>query len=247
MSNRQFLLGLMTLLSAALVLAFIGRYTTLDLQLADAMFDFGAMRFPWQDHWFFANFLHHTVKALMLGVALAPAAALLVDRFTKHGLLDKRTRSILLLITASALLIPLTISVLKTTSIHHCPWNLERYGGFAPYLRLFDSLPPGVSAGHCFPAGHASSGLWLAAAAVFFLPGRPGRAVAAFLIGIVPGLALGVGQQMRGAHFLTHTLWSAWIAALVILVLARLLIDASPVLDGAPVEPMNAQGDVAPG
>ena len=227
MTNRRFLQGLLVLLCAALALVVLGRYTALDLYLADAVFDFDAMRFPWREQWFLAGFMHHTMKVLMLGVALAPAAALLVDRFGRHALLDKRTRSILLLVTVSALLIPLAIGVLKTTSIHHCPWSLERYGGFAPYLRLFDRLPPGASAGHCFPAGHASSGLWLGSAAAFFLPGRPGRAVAAFLVGILPGLALGVGQQLRGAHFLTHTLWSAWVAAVVILVLARLLIDAS--------------------
>ncbi|MET0962122.1 MAG: phosphatase PAP2 family protein [Noviherbaspirillum sp.] len=246
MRNRQFLQGLLILLCAALALVLIGRYTALDLYLADAMFDFAAMRFPWQEHWFYAGFMHHTMKALMMGVALAPAVALLVDRFTSLTLLDKRTRSILLLVTASALLIPLTISLLKAVSIHHCPWSLARYGGFAPYLRLFDSLPPGVPAGHCFPAGHASSGLWLGSAAAFFLPGRPGKAFAAFLIGILPGLALGLGQQMRGAHFLTHTLWSAWIAALLILVLARLLVDASPAAHGAPAAPTRAQGDAAP-
>jgi membrane-associated PAP2 superfamily phosphatase len=30
-------------------------------------------------------------------------------------------------------------------------------------------------------------------------------------------------QQMRGAHFLTHTLWSAWIACAIVLLLVVLL------------------------
>jgi membrane-associated PAP2 superfamily phosphatase len=28
---------------------------------------------------------------------------------------------------------------------------------------------------------------------------------------------------MRGAHFMTHTLWSMWVAGLIIAILARLL------------------------
>jgi membrane-associated PAP2 superfamily phosphatase len=228
MTNRQFFASLLALLFAAVALAWIGRYTMLDLYLADVMFDFDAMGFPWRDHWFFAQFMHHTMKALMVGVGLVPATALLFDSLTGHALLEKRTRSILLVVAGAAILIPLAISIVKSASIHHCPWNLARYGGFAPYLRLFDSLPPGVSAGRCFPAGHASSALWLASAAAFWLPDRPAKAVTVFFAGMVPGLGLGIGQQMRGAHFLTHTLWSAWIATLIFLVLAKLLIDSSP-------------------
>lgn len=115
--------------------------------------------------------------------------------------------------------------MLKSQSIHHCPWDLQRYGGYAPYLRLFDSLPDGVKAGHCFPAGHASSGLWLAAFFVFWLPSRPRMACFMFMVGLLPGLMLGWVQQLRGAHFLTHTLWSAWIASLLILILARLILS----------------------
>jgi len=30
-------------------------------------------------------------------------------------------------------------------------------------------------------------------------------------------------QQLRGAHFLTHTLWSIWIAVLIVYLLYRIL------------------------
>jgi membrane-associated PAP2 superfamily phosphatase len=126
-------------------------------------------------------------------------------------------------VAASAITVPLAVSLLKSQSIHHCPWDLQRYGGFALYLRLFDKLPAGAVAGHCFPAGHASSGLWLAAFAVFWLPERPRMAAIVFALGLVPGLLMGWMQQMRGAHFLSHTLWSAWIATLVFVLTARFL------------------------
>ena len=227
MTNRQFNLFAAVLLVVALLLIWLGRGTNADLYLADLMFDFGANEFPRRNQWFFADFTHHTMKALMVAVGLVPVAALLVDAFNGRQLLDGRTRRKLAVIVASAVLVPIAISTMKSVSIHHCPWNLTRYGGFAPYLHIFDSLPAGMSAGHCFPAGHASSALWLAAVATFWLPERPAKALVAFAVGLSPGLALGLAQQARGAHFLTHTLWSAWVAVLIVVVLARLIDPGS--------------------
>jgi membrane-associated PAP2 superfamily phosphatase len=31
------------------------------------------------------------------------------------------------------------------------------------------------------------------------------------LIAVLAGLILGLSQQMRGAHFMSHTLWTAWL------------------------------------
>jgi membrane-associated PAP2 superfamily phosphatase len=221
MTNRQLRACVLALLLTALLLVWLGRWTNADLFLADQLFDFGSNTFPHRTEWFFEHFTHHTMKALMLGAALVPAMLLVADGFNRWQLFDSVTRRKLAVVVASAILVPVAISALKTVSIHHCPWNLSRYGGFAPYLRLFDSLPAGVSAGHCFPAGHASSALWLASIAVFWLPGQPLKACAAFAAGLSPGLALGLAQQARGAHFLSHTLWSAWVAALIVVMLAR--------------------------
>jgi membrane-associated PAP2 superfamily phosphatase len=226
MSQRRFLACLALLLGVALVLVVIGRYTELDLVLADYYYDAVAAGFPARDNWFFEFVMHHMAKALMIAVGMVSPLALLADRVLGYTLLSSETRRAMWVVALSSVFIPLAISGTKYLSIHHCPWNLSRYGGFAPYLRIFDALPPGVSAGRCFPAGHASSALWLASVCAFWLPARPLRALGVFLAGLLPGLALGWVQQMRGAHFLTHTLWSLWIAALVILLLSRFILPA---------------------
>lgn len=232
MSQRRFLCGLAVLLCVAAVLIVIGRYTELDLALADHYYDAVAASFPARDAWFFEFLMHRMVKALMIAVGMVPSLALLADWVLGHTLLPGNARRALSVVVLSSLAITLFISLTKHFSIHHCPWDLSRYGGFAPYLRIFDALPEGASAGRCFPAGHASSALWLASVCAFWLPASPRRALAVFLAGLLPGLALGWVQQMRGAHFLTHTLWSAWIAALVILLLARLIMPAAERDDG---------------
>lgn len=224
MTNRHFMLSLLVLLLAAVALVLVGRYTNIDLYLADAMFDFATQAFPWRDHWFFVNVMHHAMKAFMIGMAMVPIVALIADSVLGKTLLEEKTRRSLWVLAVASILVPLTVSIMKSTSMQHCPWSLERYGGYAPYLRIFDRLPTGVSAGHCFPAGHASGGLWIPAIAAYWLPDQPAKALMAFLAGMIPGLALGWAQQMRGAHFLTHTLWAAWIASLIILVLLRIFL-----------------------
>lgn len=232
MSQRHFLACLALLLCMALILVFIGRHTELDLALADHYYDAATGVFPRRKDWFFEFVMHQLAKALMIAVGMVSPLALLADRVLGHTLLSDQTRRAMWVVALSSVAIPVSISITKYLSIHHCPWNLSRYGGFAPYLRIFDALPAGVSAGRCFPAGHASRALWLASACAFWLPARPMRGLGVFVAGLLPGLALGWAQQMRGAHFLTHTLWSLWIAALVILLLTRLFLPV-PRQDGA--------------
>ncbi len=229
MPKQFFRQTLCILLFFALLIIWIGRYTDVDLRLADAMFRPTGQVFPWKDNWFAEVFMHHWVKYCLIIAGVSIVGLLMVDLYRSSKWLDYATRTRLVVVALSFIIVPTVISILKSQSIHHCPWDLQRYGGYAPYLRLFDSLPDGMKGGHCFPAGHASSGLWLAAFFVFWLPGRPGMAYLMFLGGLLPGLMLGWVQQLRGAHFLTHTLWSAWIASFLILILARLILSKGAV------------------
>jgi len=227
MSQRRFLVCLALLSGSALVLILIGRFTELDLMLADHYYDAATAEFPGREDWFLEFVMHRLAKALMIALGMVSPLALLADRVSGYTLLSDDRRRAMWVVALSSVVIPVSISVSKYFSIHHCPWDLSRYGGFAPYLRIFDALPAGVSAGRCLPAGHASSALWLASACAFWLPARPMRGLQVFAAGLLPGLALGWAQQVRGAHFLTHTLWSLWIAALAILLLTRLVLSAA--------------------
>ncbi|MES3022492.1 MAG: hypothetical protein V4857_13010 [Pseudomonadota bacterium] len=66
--------------------------------------------------------------------------------------------------------------------------------------------------------------MWLVSLCVFFLPHRPRAALWMARAALLPGFALGWLQQLRGAHFLTHTLWSMWIACAIASLLYALLV-----------------------
>jgi len=78
-------------------------------------------------------------------------------------------------------------------------------------------------AGHCFPAGHASAAFAYLGGYFVFRRAAPGVARAWFAFALVTGLALGLSQQMRGAHFMSHTLWTAWFCWLTALAIDALV------------------------
>ena len=62
-----------------------------------------------------------------------------------------------------------------------------------------------------FPGGHASSGFALLVGYFIYRTTRPKRAYFFLLAALILGFAMGWAQMMRGAHFLSHTLWTGWI------------------------------------
>jgi len=136
----------------------------------------------------------------------------------------------LLWVTLAALIAaPATVSLLKHAAARHCPWDVERYGGYAPQLRWFDRIPEGLRAGRCFPAGHASAGFALLS--LYFLARRRSRRAGRFvwLAAFALGLAMGGVQMMRGAHFLSHVLWSGWVCWAAIVAVQALFARAPPI------------------
>lgn len=221
-SRKKWLAGpLLYLLISALILIALNQFTNIDLILADYYFDVETKHFNWKSTWFAQQLMHVYVKDCIMLFGFALIGFVLADAVVNFNGVTSWFRKRLRFTAASAVAVPLIISLLKQQSALHCPWDEERYGGTAPYLRLLDAIPSSMQAGHCFPAGHASTGLWLAAFCVFWLPHRPRMAASVFFTGLGVGFVLGWVQQMRGAHFLSHTLWSMWIASAIIFFMLR--------------------------
>ncbi|NVE01842.1 phosphatase PAP2 family protein [Massilia sp. BJB1822] len=204
------------LLNTALLILWLGNYTDIDLRLADAAYDAASRSFPMQHAWIAEKFNHVILKAALSMLGGAFVALCIWDWFRPSPRWDGSRRIALRVVAISAVLVPTVMSVLKHFSQSHCPWDLQRYGGTEPYIRLLEIFPAGLSAGHCMPAGHASSALWLVALSAFWWPRRPRMAAAVAGAMLLFGGMVGWMQQLRGAHFLTHTLWSAWIACAIV-------------------------------
>jgi membrane-associated PAP2 superfamily phosphatase len=201
---------------SALILMAYTQFSSLDLYIEDYYYDPQLNIFPWRSTWFAKKLMHGYVKNVIVMIGRILMLVVLLDLIFPSKIINDWYRARLRFVAFAALAVPALVSFLKQNSTLHCPWGITRYHGAEPYLRLFDAIPAGVKAGHCFPAGHATVSLWLAAFCVFWLPHNPKMALKVFCGGIGAGFALGWVQQMRGEHFLSHTLWSMWITALVI-------------------------------
>ncbi|HJV87367.1 MAG TPA: phosphatase PAP2 family protein [Noviherbaspirillum sp.] len=182
--------------------------TPLDRTLIGWYYDAHAHGFPLRDSPFMQNVMHTGLKMVMVVFGAAVLIAFLLTFIRPQWRAHRRR---LLWLFAAMAGGPMLVSLFKATSPMHCPWDLAEYGGYAPFNGLFEHLPAGIAAGHCFPGGHASGGFALMAF-YFALRDTHQRAARLFLvIGLAAGMLMGWAQMMRGAHFLSHNVWSAWV------------------------------------
>lgn len=221
-AKSQLRIPAVLVLSAA-ILIWLGQATEVDLDIARLSYDAASARFPLRDAWFAKQFFHVYMKIFVVTAAVVCFACAFIDFWRPEKYWTRETGWRMRAVALCAILVPGTISLLKQTSRLHCPWDIAMFGGVEPYFRLLDLVPPGASPGRCFPAGHASGGLWLASLMMFWLPRKPRVAWPVGSTLFCVGFAMGIAQQMRGAHFMTHTLWSAWIAASITYVVYSML------------------------
>ena len=212
---------LLTPLAAAAALTAL-ETTDLDRIVSNWFYDAATAAFPLRHAFLFDTVLHHWTKYVVILATCLIIAAFLLSFIT--GALQQQRRVLLFLGMALALA-PLTVSALKLGSDRPCPWDIADYGGSAPYTRLFDSQSTPHAPGHCFPAGHASTGFALMA---FFFAAhrsrRDWRTRGLLVAGMAAGLMLGFGRIAQGAHFLSHVLWSGLVCWLVMVGLYALLL-----------------------
>lgn len=196
----------------------------LDRALARSLF-FDAATQHWlgegEGAWWARELIHTHGRWLVRLVAAAALFAWIATFFVKRMRSWRRRAGFAFLAVALSTAI---VGVLKVITNVDCPWDLTGFGGDRPFVYLFADRPDSLPHAACFPGAHSSSGF-----AMFFgyflLRDRSRRQAALALLGaILVGVIFSIGQQARGAHFLSHDLTSAVIVWFVQLLLyARML------------------------
>jgi membrane-associated PAP2 superfamily phosphatase len=207
------------------MLAFVYPRTRLDASLIQPFYDAHTLVFPLKNDSFLDNVMHKGLRNLMIVISLTMLGlwifGLKIWSSVSKNLNDIHWLKVYhrqyLWIFVAMVISTSAISVLKHLSIHSCPWDIMAYGGKEPWIPLFGNLPTGAKSGHCFPGGHASGGFALIAIYFGFRDSLPKLAKAGLIFGMVFGFAMGWGQMMRGAHFMSHNLWTAWIVWMLLL------------------------------
>ena len=179
--------------------------TGLDLPLA--RWAGTAQGFAWRSSPALVLWLHEVPRALsMLLVLLLGAGVLWPWGFLRRLPRRERVQLVLSILGAIA-----ASTLVKRVSSSSCPWDLAEFGGVARYVSHWSWGVRDGGPGHCFPAGHASAAFGFVAGWFVLRRAAPDLAARWLLAALVAGLVLGLAQQLRGAHYLSHTLWTAWI------------------------------------
>jgi membrane-associated PAP2 superfamily phosphatase len=211
-ATRQLLLPLLAFVAANFVLLGLDG----DRRIADWIFALEGHRWALQDIVFTTEIIHVGGKRLSaLAWLVVVAFAIAAWRRDDWAHLRRPLVCLALSVAVSTLL----VSYLKHATHMDCPWDLSAYGGSRPYFGLFDARPASLHSSGCFPAGHASAGYAWAALYFFFLSTRREWRWFGLGVGLAAGLVFGISQQLRGAHFLSHDVWSlmlCWLTALLL-------------------------------
>ncbi|RZL39971.1 MAG: phosphatase PAP2 family protein [Rubrivivax sp.] len=163
--------------------------------------------FAWRDSWFTTQVIHQGGRMLSwVVIAFIVLANLRPARVLPR--LTSRERLGWLLTTLLCLAV---VSLVKRVSLTSCPWDLAEFGGTAAYVSHWAFGLSDGGGGHCFPSGHASAAFAFLGGGWVLRRAYPRLASAWLMCVISLGLVYGVGQMLRGAHYPSHTLWTAWI------------------------------------
>lgn len=200
------------LLAFAISIAIISA-TGADLQIASRLF-FDEVHMQWRGgHSWWTNDLLHTGGRWFIRSLVAMAACLWSATFVvvqwRHW---RRPAACFIVSTVVAIGL---VGLLKQLTNVYCPWDLQLFGGRLPYVSVFGDRSRLLRAGHCFPAAHASSGYALMTLYFVFRERSRAWAAVGLIAGIAAGMVFGLAQQSRGAHFLSHDLWSSMLVWLI--------------------------------
>ena len=163
-------------------------------------------QFLLRDNWYLAKLNHKYVKDLLIAVYVIMFFAWIAS-FKVERLKPRRTE--LGYFFWVSMLCTIVVSILKSQSSHACPWMMtipDTDGFFWDFSAM---------SGHCFPGGHASLGFSFITGYFLYHITQPKRAYFYLVAGLVLGMSMGWAQMMRGAHFMSHNLWTLWICSCI--------------------------------
>jgi len=202
-----FRLGVLTLFALVALMAWDA--TGADLALARMAGSHAG--FPLRDNPFMVHVMHEGARNLSWALVIASFAAIRWPFGFLRRLSTGGRAQLALTVLASVI----AVSVLKHASQTSCPWDLQEFGGVARYVSHWSWGVNDGGPGGCFPAGHASAA-FAYVGGYFVLRRVSSRAAAIWLgVSVVAGFVLGASQQLRGAHYMSHTLWTAWVCWVV--------------------------------
>lgn len=209
-------------LALALILG-IETYTDLDIWVQNHFY------LPQQREWLInaekhkqlTYFFYTGLKCFLFICALGCLSNILFS-LKIHNL--RQNNHFCLIMLLSFIIVPTLVAGAKSFTNVYCPYQLDIYNGFFPFVRVLESYPADfiqLKVGRCFPAGHSTAGF--AFLGLFYAFQKKSYRYLGLTIGLLLGWTAGIYQMLRGQHFLSHTLFSM-VAAFMLVILINQLV-----------------------
>lgn len=190
------------IITAILLLCFLPVNGAIDHQLISPWVNADGTFFE-RENWWLATVSHHYVKQLIIAVDVLLALRLIISHWYTPWRQYRWQDSYVLI---AMMISSSVIGLLKSQSEHACPWSLTQ-----PTAEGIHWLTYSLNhVGKCFPGGHASAGFGLLAFYFAYRKDKPQTAQFYLWSALILGMSMGWAQMMRGAHFLSHNLWTLW-------------------------------------
>lgn len=206
-SNISFIISHLVLpLILFVALIFYLEFTQFDVWLASHFYNAELKQWPYRDHWLTQAVIHKGGRFLVYAIGIGMLLFCMSAWRAKSSFYEYRKQLVFLVL--ASLLGPLIVTYLKSHTHIYCPWDLKIFGGSKPHITLFDTVPSRLGVGHCFPSGHSGLGFTFVSLYFYFLLVKPEYKYYGLSTGLLIGFIFGVDQEIRGAHFLSHDVFS---------------------------------------
>jgi membrane-associated PAP2 superfamily phosphatase len=165
-----------------------------------------AAGFAWRDEWFVAGVLHENARWLAWAIGLV----LLANVRWPLPFARACPRPVRVWWVATTLACVALIPLMKLISLTSCPWSLAEFGGTAQHVSHWAFGQADGGPGRCFPAGHATAAFCFLAGWFALRDSAPLWARRWLIATLSFGTVLAAVQVVRGAHYVSHSLWTAW-------------------------------------
>ncbi len=175
--------------------------------------------FLFRDSWYLAKLNHSYIKDIIMAVYICYFMGWLSSFKCQKLKMYQMKWGYFFLVS---LLCTSIVGLIKSQSAYACPWNMT-----IPSVSGF-TWDFSAKNGHCFPGGHASTGFALVTGYFVYRLSNIKKACFFLVAGLILGFAMGWAQMMRGAHFLSHNLWTLWICWCVNVLIYQIILKYSP-------------------
>lgn len=171
---------------------------------------------------------HYGLKYVVICIAVLHLITLFYLKLSKKNpILQKICMMVLFSMACSVSY----IAVLKSFSAHACPWSMV-----STHLGTIHWSQNVNTSAKCFPGGHASGGFSLIILFFAYRYDYPKIAQTGLILALTLGFMMSWVQMIRGAHFLSHNLWSLWWSWLIAFVIYKVFVTLSSDLKSLAVQ-----------